>query len=122
MTEHMIAEMQIAKAYRDEGDQLRKQATAELNEARELRDQAARDRRDIAEAEAAISRREARLAQLNEGKLVEREQAAAKALADAKALLATYNNDKHAAALALKAIDERERAEREQSAAQRALS
>jgi hypothetical protein len=122
MTEHMIAEMQIAKAYRDEGDQLRKQATAELNEARELRDQAARGRRDIAEAEAAITRRELRLAQLNEAKLVEREKAAAKALADAKALLATYNNDKHAAALALKAIDERERAEREQSAAQRALS
>ena len=117
MTEHMIAEMQIAKAYRDEGDQLRKQATAELNEARELRDQAARGRRDIAEAEAAITRRELRLAQLNEAKLVEREKAAAKALADAKALLATYNNDKHAAALALKAIDERERAEREQSAA-----
>ena len=70
MTEHMTAEMQIAKAYRDEGDQLRKQATAELNEARELRDQAARDRRDIAEAEAAITRRELRLAQLNEAALI----------------------------------------------------
>ena len=116
MTEHMTAEMQIAKAYRDEGDQLRKQATAELNEARELRDQAARDRRDIAEAEAAISRREARLAQLNEGKLVEREQAAAKALADARALLATYSNDRHAAAIALQQINEREKAERSEAA------
>jgi hypothetical protein len=117
MTEHLTAEMQIAKAYRDEGDQLRKQATAELNEARELRDQAARDRRDIAEAEAAISRRELRLAQLNEADLVAREQAAAAKLAEAKALLATYSNDRHAAAIALQQIDARERAEREQSAA-----
>ena len=107
--------MQIAKAYRNEGDQLRKQATAELNEARELRDQAARDRRDIAEAEAAISRRELRLAQLNEAKLVEREKAVAAKLAEAKALLATYSNDKHAAAIALQQINEREQAE--QSAA-----
>jgi len=122
MTEHMTAEMIATKAFRDEGAELRKAAERELAEARTLRDQAARDRRDIAEAEAAITRRELRLAQLNEAKLVEREKAAAKAVADAKALLATYNNDKHAAALALKAIDERERAEREQSAAQRALS
>ena len=122
MTEHMPAEMAAAKAFRDEGAELRKQATAELNEARELRDQAARGRRDIAEAEAAITRRELRLAQLNEAALIEREKAVAAKLAEAKAMLATYNNDRHAAALALKAIDERERAEREQSAAQRALS
>jgi len=112
MTEHMTAEMQIAKAYRDEGDQLRKQATAELNEARELRDQAARDRRDIAEAEAAITRRELRLAQLNEAALIEREKAVAAKLAEAKAMLATYNNDRHAAAIALQQINEREQAER----------
>ena len=115
MTEHMTAEMQIAKAYRDEGDQLRKQATAELNEARELRDQAARDRRDIAEAEAAITRREHRLAQLNEAALIEREKAVAAKLAEAKAMLATYNNDRHAAAIALQQINEREQAERSEA-------
>jgi hypothetical protein len=109
----MTAEMQIAKAYRDEGDQLRKQATAELAEARELRDQAARDRRDIAEAEAAISRRERRLAQLNEAALVEREKAAEAKLVEAKALMARYDNDRHAAMLSLQSIDARERAERE---------
>jgi hypothetical protein len=108
----MTAEMQIAKAYRDEGDQLRRQATAALNEARELRDQAARDRRDIAEAEAAISRRELRLAQLNEGALVEREKAIAAKLTEAKVLLAQYSADRHGAAIALQQIDEREQAER----------
>src|SRR6516225_9060563 len=107
MTEHMIAEMKIAKAYRDEGDQLRKQATAELNEARELRDRSARDRQDIAEAEAAISRRERRLAQLNEAALIEREQAVAAKLAEAKALLAQYSADRHGAAIALQQIDAR---------------
>jgi hypothetical protein len=112
MTEHMTAEMQIAKAYRDEGDQLRKQATAELNEARELRDAAARDRRDIAEAEAAISRRELRLAQMNEGALIEREKIVAAKLAEAKALLAQYSADRHGAAIALQQINERELAER----------
>jgi hypothetical protein len=116
MTEHMPAEMAAAKAFRDEGAELRKQATAELNEARELRDQAARDRKDIAEAEAAISRRELRLTQLNEAKLVESEQAAAAKLAEAKALLATYNNDRHAAAIALQQINEREKAERSEAA------
>jgi hypothetical protein len=117
MTEHMTAEMIAAKAFRDEGDQLRKAAAAELNEARELRDQAARDRRDIAEAEAAISRRELRLAQLNEADLVAREKAVAAKLDEAKALLAQYSADRHGAAIALQRIDARERAEREQSAA-----
>jgi hypothetical protein len=112
MTEHLTAEMKIAKAYRDEGDELRKAAEQDRAEAQTLRDQAARDRRDIAEAEAAISRREARLAQLNEGALIEREQAVAAKLAEAKALLATYSNDRHAAAIALQQINEREQAER----------
>jgi|SRR6516225_5697119 hypothetical protein len=116
MTEHMTAEMQIAKAYRDEGDLLRKQATAELNEARELRDQAARDRRDIAEAEAAISRRELRLAQLNETDLVSREKVAEAKLTEARNLLAQYSADGHGAAIALQQINEREKAERTEAA------
>ena len=117
MTEHMTAEMIAAKAFRDEGAELRKAAERELAEARTLRDQAARDRHDIAEAEAAISRRELWLAQLNEAALAEREKAVAAKLAEAKALLAQYSADRHGAAIALQQIDARERAEREQSAA-----
>jgi hypothetical protein len=115
MTEHMTAEMSAAKAFRDEGAELRKAAERELAEARTLRDQAARDRRDIAEAEAAITRRELRLAQLNEGALIEREKAAATKLAEAQSLLSQYSADRHGAAIALQQINEREKAE--QSAA-----
>ena len=111
MTEHMTAEMIAAKAFRDEGAELRKAAERELAEARTLRDQAARDRHDIAEAEAAISRRELRLAQLNEAALAEREKAVAAKLAEAKALLAQYSADRHGAAIALQQINEREQAE-----------
>ena len=50
--EHMTAEMIAAKAFRDQGAELRKAAEREFAEARTLRDQAARDRRDVAEAEA----------------------------------------------------------------------
>ena len=111
MTEHMTAEMQIAKAYRDEADQLRKQATAELAEARELRDQAARDRRDIAEAEAAITRRELRLAQLNEAELVAREKAVAEKLKQAEELIASVDKERRAAAINLSQLIEHDKRE-----------
>ena len=89
--EHMTAEMVAAKAFRDEGAELRKAAERELAEARTLRDQAARDRHDIAEAEAAISSRELRLAQLNETDLVSREKVAEAKLTEARNLLAQYS-------------------------------
>jgi hypothetical protein len=116
MADELTAEMKIAKACRDEGDQLRKQATAELNEARELRDQAARDRRDIAAAEAAITRRELRLAQMNEADLVAREKAVVAKLKEVQALMKDYDSAKHGAAIALQQINEREKAERSEAA------
>jgi hypothetical protein len=67
--------------------------------------------------DASIRRREEALRQAGEPEFLARMAAADKALAEAKALKADYDAAKHGAARALIAIDERERAEREQSAA-----
>jgi hypothetical protein len=61
--------------------------------------------------------RERKLKELGEPALVAREKAADAKLKAAQELLASYDKDKHAAAISLNQINERERAEREQSAA-----
>ena len=76
---------------------------------------AARDRL-IADLEKSVAAREARmLNELGEAQLVAREKAAEAKLTEAKALMADYNNDKHAAAIYLRQCSERDAAE--QSAA-----
>jgi hypothetical protein len=76
---------------------------------------AARDRL-IADLEKSVAAREARLLnELGEAQLVAREKAAEAKLTEAKALMADYNNDKHAAAIYLRQCSERDAAE--QSAA-----
>jgi hypothetical protein len=108
-------ELRLAKMYREEGDKLRGQANADLEAARYERGQIEHAKRIMEQTERSIAERERKLKELGEPELVAREQAAAAKLAEAKALMATYNNDKHAAAIALQQINEREKAE--QSAA-----
>ena len=105
-------ELRLAKMYREEGDKLREQANADLEAARYERGQADRNLREVQILEKSIAAREQKLRELGEPALVAREKAAAKALADAKALMASYDKDRHAAAIALQQIDAREKAER----------
>jgi hypothetical protein len=102
----------LAMKFRAEGEALRKQAAADLEAARYEHEMAERRHRDVAELEANISRREAKLKELGEAKLVVREKAAEQKLAEAKALKADYDAAKHGAAIALQQINEREKAER----------
>jgi hypothetical protein len=101
-----------AKAYRDEGDKLRKQADADLENARYERGQVEHAKRTMEQLEASISRREEALRKAGEPEFIARVAAADKALAEAKALKADYDAAKHGAARALVEINEREKAER----------
>ena len=100
---------ELAVRFRNEGEVLRKQAAADLEAAQTERAHIERRHHDIAELEKNISRREEHLRQLGEPAFLEREAAAADKLAKAEALMASYQRDKHAAAIALQQIDARER-------------
>ena len=92
-----------------EAEALRKQAAEDRAAAEYERGQAQHRLNTVQATEAGISARERKLVELQEPAFLEREAAAAKALADAKALMASYQRDKHAAAIALQQIDARER-------------
>jgi hypothetical protein len=117
----MTTESELARLYRDEGQRLRDEAQADRKAAEQARQAAEYERgqaehrlRTAASTEAGVSARERKLRdELNEPALLAREQAATKALADAKALVAEYDKAKHAAAIALQQINEREAATRE---------
>jgi hypothetical protein len=109
-------ELRLAKMYREEGDKLREQANVDLEAARYERGQIEHAKRIMEQTEQSIAARERKLKELGEPELVAREQAAEAKLAEAKALLASYSNDKHAAAIALQQIDAREKAERSAAA------
>lgn len=100
----------LALKFRAEGEAAFKAASQEREAAEYKRQQIERRHRDIEELEANISRREAKLRELNEPAFLEREQAAADKLAQAQELMAQYSADKHGAAQALIAINEREAA------------
>ena len=100
----------LAMKFRAEGEALRKQAAVDLEAARYEHEMAERRHRDVAELEANISRREAKLKELGEPEFVAREKAADEKLKRAEELMASYSNDRHAAAIALTQINEREKA------------
>jgi hypothetical protein len=104
-------ELRLARAYRDEAEQIKKAAEQDLEAARYERGQAEHAKRVMEQLEASISKREQALKQAGEPEFLARVAAADKALADAKALMATYSNDKHAAAIYLRQCYEREAAE-----------
>jgi hypothetical protein len=103
-------ETTLALKFRAEGEALRKQAAADLEAARSEHEMVERRHRDVAELEANISRREAKLKELGEDVLLAREQAAEQKLAEAKAVMADFNSTRHGAARALIEIDKREKA------------
>jgi hypothetical protein len=100
-------------------EQERRAAAKDLAAASYEREQTERRHRDIAELEANISRREAKLKELGEAALLEREAAADAKLRQAEELLARYDKDRHRAVLALAAIDQREREARGEREARR---
>jgi hypothetical protein len=107
-----------AKQMRAEAQRLRDEA-AELNATadRKLRDgnyklgQAEHRQKLISDLERSVAAREAKLVELGEAKFLEREQAAADKLKRAEELMASYNHDKHEAAIYLRQCSEREAAE-----------
>ena len=109
-------ELKLARQARAEAEQHRKAAEKDLSEAQYLRDQAARDRAEIAEIEKSVAKREKALKQAGEPEFLARMAAADKALAEAKALKADYDAAKHDAAIALVQINEREKAEQSEAA------
>jgi hypothetical protein len=105
------AELRLAKIYREEGEQLRKEATADLEAARYERGQIEHAKRAMEQLDASIRRREEALRSAGEPEFLARMAAADKALAEAKAIKADYDSAKHGAARALVEINEREKRE-----------
>ena len=109
-------ELRLARAYRDEAEQIKKAAEQDLEAARYERGQADRSLREIQVLEASIAKREQALKQAGEPAFLARIAAADKALAEARALKADYDAAKHGAARALVEINEREKRERSEAA------
>jgi hypothetical protein len=104
-----------AQRLRDEAAELNATADRKLRDGNYALGQARHSEANVAAMERSIAAREQKLKELGEPEFVAREQAAEAKLAEAKALMASYNNDKHAAAIYLRQCSEREAAE--QSAA-----
>jgi hypothetical protein len=111
MSDDDSLELKLAKLARDEAEQHRKAAAADLEKATYERGQIEHAKRIMEQTERSIAAREQHLKELGEPELVAREQAAETKLAEAKTLLAQYQADRHAAAIALQQINEREQAE-----------
>jgi hypothetical protein len=110
-------ELRLARAYRDEAEQIKKAAEQDLEAARYERGQAEHRLRTAEDNLRAAAECKRWLEQHDEAAVRAQVAAADKALAEAKALMASYDNEKHAAAIYLRQEAEREKAEREQSAA-----
>jgi hypothetical protein len=104
-------ELRLARAYRDEAEQIKKAAEQDFEAARYERGQADRSLREIQVLEKSIAAREQRLAQLNEADLVAREKAAEAKLKEAHEVMKDYSATRHGAARALVEINEREKRE-----------
>jgi hypothetical protein len=117
MSDDEPLELRLARAAYAEAEKLKKSAEQDRAAAEYVQGQAERSLREIQMLEKSLAAREQHLRELGEAELIAREQAAEAKLAEAKALLAEYHNDRHAAARALIAINEREKAAREQAAA-----
>jgi hypothetical protein len=104
-------EVRLARAYRDEAEQIKKAAEQDLEAARYERGQADHAKRLTEQMERSIAVRERKLKELGEPELVAREKAVEAKLAEAKDLMSRYDNDKHAAAIYLRQRSEREAAE-----------
>jgi hypothetical protein len=102
-------ELRLARAYRDEAERIKKAAEQDLEAARYERGQADHRLATVAQMERSIAAREQRLKELGEDALLAREQAVAAKLKEVQELMKDYSSDRHSAARAISAIDERER-------------
>ncbi len=116
MSEEFMTATEVARFHaeglrmRTEAEVLRKRAAEDRAAADYALGQAEHRRKEIAATEAGISKRERKLAELQEPAFLEREKATDAKLAEVKVLMAQYSADKHGAARALVAINEREAA------------
>jgi hypothetical protein len=102
-------ELKLARAAYTEAEKLKKAAEQDRAAAEYALGQADHRLRTMEQLEKSIAAREQRLAQLNEADLVAREQAVAAKLKEVQELMKDYSSDRHSAARAISAIDERER-------------
>jgi hypothetical protein len=86
-----------AQRLRDEAAEHNAQADRKLRDGNYALGQAEHRHRLIADLERSVAQREAKLVELGEGKLLEREKLAEAKLAEAKALMADYDKEKYAA-------------------------
>jgi predicted translin family RNA/ssDNA-binding protein len=105
-------ELRLAKAYREEAEQIKKAAEQDLEAARYERGQADHARRSAEDNLRAAAECKQWLEQHDEAKVRAIVADAEQKLAEAKALKADYDAAKHGAAIALQQINEREKAER----------
>jgi hypothetical protein len=100
-----------AQRLRDEAAEFNAEADRKLRDANYLFGQADHRRREIADFERSIAQREARLLELEEPKLLAREQAAAEKLKQAEELMASVDKEKHAAAININRLIEHDKRE-----------
>ena len=105
-------ELRLARAYRDEAEQIKKAAEQDLEAARYERGQAEHARRTAEDHNRAAAECKRWLEQHDEAKVRAIVAAADDKLKQAQELMASYDAAKHGAAIALVQINERERAER----------
>jgi hypothetical protein len=116
MTDETL-ELKLARAAYAEAEKMKKAAEQSQAAAEYAQGQAERSLREIQVLEASIAKREQALKQAGEAEFVAREKAADAKLKEAQEVMKDYSAAKHGAARAIVEINEREKAEREQSAA-----
>jgi hypothetical protein len=104
-------ELRLARAYRDEAEQIKKAAEQDLEAARYERGQAEHAKRTAEDHHRAAAEDKQWLEQHDEAKVRAIVAAADAKLAEAKDLMSRYDADRHGAAIALQQINEREQAE-----------
>jgi hypothetical protein len=104
-------ELKLARQAYAEAAAMKKAGEQDLEAARYERGQAERSLREKQILEASIARREEALRKAGEPEFLAREKAAHKALADAKALMASFDKERHAAAININHLIEHDKRE-----------
>ena len=105
------SELKTVQRLRDEAAADRKAAAADRESAAVDRGQIEHRHREMVQLEASIAKREQALKQAGEPAFLARIAAADKALAEAKALIASVDKEKHAAAINLNQLIEHDKRE-----------
>jgi hypothetical protein len=100
-----------AQRLRDEATELNATADIKLRDGNYALGQARHRHKEISDMERSISERERKLKELGEPEFVAREQAAEAKLAEAKALMADFDRERHAAAINLNQLIEHDKRE-----------